>query len=96
MLQENKILTFFVTMVRMSAIYIEGKPESQIIVHRIVIKFRKTMIFKIMGKITAKYKGKSLTRTELHHRIYLEFPIYLEIYFQFTLKTFEIFENYSG
>ena len=36
-------------------------------VHRIIKKFRKMIIFKIMGKVTVNCKDKRLTRTKLHH-----------------------------
>ena len=36
-------------------------------VRRIIKKFRKMIIFKIMGKVTVNCKGKRLTRTKLHH-----------------------------
>ena len=36
-------------------------------VHRIIKKFRKMIIFKVMGKVTVNCKDKRLTRTKLHH-----------------------------
>ena len=35
---------------------------------RIIIKFRKTISFRIMRKITVNRKEKALTKMELHHR----------------------------
>ena len=36
-------------------------------VHRIIIKFHKTISFKIMNKITENRSDKSLTKMELYH-----------------------------
>ena len=36
-------------------------------VHRIIKKFRKMIIFKVMGKVTVNCKDKRLTRTKLHY-----------------------------
>ena len=65
-LQENKVLSFLVTMVRMSAIWSKRKQESQVMVH--IIKFPKITTFKMMVKVTVNRKGKRLTRTGLDHK----------------------------
>ena len=35
---------------------------------RIIIKFRKSISFRIMRKISGNHKEKALTKMELHHR----------------------------
>ena len=44
-------------------------------VRRIIIKISKTIIFRIMSKITVKHKGKSLTRTKRCRRYFARKPL---------------------
>ena len=44
------------------------KKDFAVKVHRIIIKFRKTVSFRIMNKITVNRKYKGLTKTEPRDR----------------------------